>query len=274
MATLCSLEGKVVLITGAATGIGLACARLLAQQGAAVMLSDLDEAQCRRQIEKLYTDNQIPESAKMAACALDVTREDQWQAAIEQTLRRFDGLDVLVNNAGIYVGGTLVENALEDVQRVQQVNVDSIFLGMKYAARAMQPGGPAGKGGSIINLSSVAGLVGVPGHSAYGASKGAVRLYSKHAAVEFARLGYNIRVNSVHPGLIATAMGDQAFQDFVDIGLADTLEQARALVLQMTPMGRLGQPEDIASMVSFLASDASAYCTGAEFNVDGGMSAA
>ena len=137
----------------------------------------------------------------------------------------------------------------------------------------MKPGGSAGKGGSIINLSSVAGLIGVPGHTAYGASKGAVRLYSKHAAVEFARLGYGIRVNSIHPGLIDTAMGRLVFDDFVATGLAPDLAAAEAAVLQMIPMALLGKVEDIAHMTRFLASDESGYCTGAEFVVDGGMTA-
>jgi 3alpha(or 20beta)-hydroxysteroid dehydrogenase len=144
---------------------------------------------------------------------------------------------------------------------------------MKAAANVMKPGAEAGKGGSIINLSSVAGLIGVPGHSAYGASKGAVRLYTKHAAVEFGKLGYHIRVNSVHPGLIKTAMGEQAFQDFVDVGLAATIDEAKEVIKTMTPLGKLGEVEDIAQMVLFLASDAANFITGAEFTVDGGMSA-
>jgi len=144
---------------------------------------------------------------------------------------------------------------------------------MKYAAEAMRDGGQAGKGGSIINLSSVAGLVGIPGHTAYGSTKGAVRLYTKHAAVEFARLGYGVRVNSVHPGLIETAMGDKVFSDLVEAGMVADIEQAREFVLQMTPMGRLGKVDDIANMVLFLASDAAGYCTGAEFVVDGGVTA-
>lgn len=268
MNNFCSLEGKVALVTGAATGIGKACATQLAALGASVMLSDIDEQAGPETATELRA-----QTYQVEFQSLDVTSESQWQAAIENTLQRFGGLDVLVNNAGIYVGGTLISNSLDSVRKVHNVNVESVFLGMKHAAKAMQPDGVAGNGGSIVNLSSVAGLVGVPGHTAYGASKGAVRLYTKHAAVEFARLGYGIRVNSVHPGLIATAMGDQAFEDFVEIGLAKDIPEAKALVEQMTPLARIGRVEDIANMVTFLASDAAAYCTGAEFAVDGGMSA-
>lgn len=263
-----SLAGKVALVTGAAGGIGRECARVLAAGGARVMMSDLDHAACAAAAAALRA-----EVGAAQACAQDVTVEADWQASIEATLAAFGGLDVLVNNAGIYQGGTLESNTLEDVRRVHRVNVDSIFLGMKYAAQAMKPGGAAGRGGSIVNLSSVAGLIGVPGHTAYGSTKGAVRLYSRHAAVEFGALGYGIRVNSVHPGLIETAMGDKVFEDFVGIGLAPTPDEARTVVLGMTASGRLGTPRDVANMVLFLASDASSYVTGAEFVVDGGMSA-
>jgi 3alpha(or 20beta)-hydroxysteroid dehydrogenase len=203
----------------------------------------------------------------------DVCDEAHWDEVIEATVRELGGLDILVNNAGIYVGGMLEHNSLQEVNRVHRVNVDSILLGMKYGSRAMKPEGLAGRGGSIVNLSSVAGLIGVPGHSAYGATKGAVRSYTRHAAVEFGALGYGIRVNSVHPGLIETEMGAAVFQDFVDIGIAATVEEARQYVLSLTALGRLGRVEDVANMVLFLASDAAAYVTGAEFIVDGGMTA-
>ncbi len=264
-----SLEGKAALITGAAAGIGAACARELAAAGATVMLTDVNLDGCHGLAAELQ------QQGKTAFCARhDVASEEDWQRVINETLSQCGGLDVLVNNAGVYLGGTLVSNSLENVRKVHQVNVDSIFLGMKYVALAMKPGGDAGNGGSIINLSSVAGIIGLPGHTAYGSTKGAVRLYTKHAAVEFARFGYGIRVNSVHPGLIETSMGDQLFKDFVGIGLAVDLDAARTAVLDMTPIGRLGQPEDVANMVRFLASAESAYCTGSEFVIDGGMSAA
>ena len=263
-----SLAGKVALVTGAASGIGLECARVLGMAGARVMMSDIEHSGCAAAAAALRA-----AGLEVQARAQDVTAEGDWQASIEATRAAFGGFDVLVNNAGIYQGGTLESNTLEEVRRVHRVNVDSVFLGMKFAAQAMKPGGAAGRGGSIVNLSSVAGLIGVPGHTAYGSTKGAVRLYTKHAAVEFGVLGYGIRVNSVHPGLIQTAMGEKVFEDFVALGLAPTPDEAKTVVLGMTAVGRLGTARDVANMVLFLASDASGYATGAEFVVDGGMSA-
>jgi len=256
--------GTRVLVTAAAGGIGATIAARFAAAGADVYICDADEEALQRYLVA---------HPGIAGRVADVADPAQVDALMTAAVDHLGGLDVLVNNAGIYQGGTLESNTLEDVRRVHRVNVDSIFLGMKYAAQAMKPGGAAGRGGSIVNLSSVAGLIGVPGHTAYGSTKGAVRLYSRHAAVEFGALGYGIRVNSVHPGLIETAMGDKVFEDFVGIGLAPTLDEARSIVLGMTALGRLGTPRDVAHMVLFLASDASSYVTGAEFVVDGGMSA-
>jgi len=262
------LKKKVALVTGAANGIGLECARVLGEAGAQVLATDREADACVAAVTALRE-----EGLDVRSGLQDVTDEAQWQAAIEEAIDKFGGLDILVNNAGIHIGGTLESNTLEAVRRVHQVNVESIFLGMKHAALTMKPGGRVGKGGSIINLSSVVGLVGVPGHSAYGSTKGAVRLYTKHAAAEFGAFGYGIRVNSVHPGVITTSMGDAVFEDFVEIGLAPSVAEARQIALGMTSLGRLGTPRDVANMVCFLASDASAYVTGAEFAVDGGMSA-
>lgn len=263
-----SLQGKVALVTGAAGGIGAACTQALAEAGASVMATDIDGAACEAVAFSLEAHGH-----RVMSMRQDVCQEARWEEVVESTVRDLGGLDILVNNAGIYIGGTLETNSLEDVNRVHRINVDSIFLGMKYAVQAMKPEGAAGNGGSIINLSSVAGLVGVPGHSAYGSTKGAVRLYTKHAAAEFGALGYGVRVNSVHPGLIETDMGAAVFQDFVDIGMVATVEEAREYVLSLTALGRLGTAEDVAGMVLFLASDASSYVTGSEFVVDGGLSA-
>lgn len=263
-----TIEGKVALVTGAATGIGRATALQLAKAGAQVMLTDINRKACAQAAAEFA-------EAGLQAASLhhNVSQEEDWKNVVASTLETFGGLDVLVNNAGILIGGMLLNTSLEQVQKLNSVNIESVFLGTKHAAEAMKPGGAAGNGGSIINLSSVAGIVGVPGHSAYGATKGAVRLYTKHAAVEFARLGYDIRVNSVHPGVTATAMGDQVFQEFVDAGLAPDIQAARKAIEQMIPMGFLGESRDIAHMIQFLASDASRYCTGAEFVVDGGLAA-
>jgi NAD(P)-dependent dehydrogenase (short-subunit alcohol dehydrogenase family) len=263
-----SLKNKVVIVTGAADGIGKTCATELAVAGASVMLTDIDTKACKKTADELSA-----KGYNVASVYHDVTKEADWPSVVEATIETFGGLDCLVNNAGIYVGGTLISNTLADVRKVHEVNVDSIFLGMKYAALAMKQGGTVGNGGSIINISSVAGLIGIPGHTAYGSTKGAVRLFTKHAAVEFGRLNYGIRVNSIHPGLIATAMGDQVFDDLIEIGMAKDVEEAKVILNQMTPLGRIGTSKDIANMVIFLASNASTFCTGAEFVVDGGMSA-
>ncbi len=264
-----TLEGKTAVITGAGAGIGAECTRVLARAGAAVMASDINleaveavAAACR------------DEGLKVQAMHHDVTSEADWQKVADATLETFGNWDVLINNAGIYIGHLLETNTLDQVDRINRVNVDSVFLGMRAAAREMKPGGRAGKGGSIINMSSVAGIIGVPGHAIYGGTKGAVRSYSRHAAVEFGVLGYGIRVNSLHPGLIETEMGEMVFDDFIDIGIAENREAAQAIALQMTPARRLGTPIDIANAALFLASDGASYVTGAEISVDGGMAAA
>jgi 3alpha(or 20beta)-hydroxysteroid dehydrogenase len=152
------------------------------------------------------------------------------------------------------------------------VNVDGVFLGIKHAIRGMRPGGPAGRGGSVVNLSSVAGLIGMPTLGAYCASKGAVRLLTKAAAVECGRLGYGIRVNSIHPGIVKTDMGINVLRNFARLGLAPSEEAADALVLSMHPIG-YGLPSDVANAALFLASDASRWVTGSEIVTDGGASA-
>jgi NAD(P)-dependent dehydrogenase (short-subunit alcohol dehydrogenase family) len=161
--------------------------------------------------------------------------------------------------------------ALVDLQRILDVNVSGVFLGCKHAVRAMRPGGSAGKGGSIINLSSIAGLAGITALGAYSASKGAVRLLTKSVAVECAKLGMGIRCNSVHPGLIKTEMGDRFLQAFVDLKLAPSVEASEQAFLSTIPMGSWGTPQDIAAAMVYLASDASRYVTGTEVMVDGGL---
>ena len=263
-----SIQGKVALVTGGAGGIGEACVRILAEAGAKVMATDIDAERC-----EAVAANLRDKGLDVIAMRHDVCDEDRWVEVTDATLAEFNGLDILVNNAGIDDGELVENDSLDVVNRLHRVNVDSIFLGMKYGVKAMKPTGAAGKGGSIINLSSVAGLIGVPGHGAYGATKGAVRAYTKHAAVEFGTLGYGVRVNSVHPGLIDTNMGDKVIEDFVSLGLAPSTEEAVALLESMTALGRVGHVDDVANMVLFLASDASSYVTGAEFVVDGGLTA-
>jgi NAD(P)-dependent dehydrogenase (short-subunit alcohol dehydrogenase family) len=269
MSQFCSLTNKVALVTGAASGIGFACAEAFYRAGANVLLTDIDSAAVQRAADSLSGG-----AGRALALQQDVGDEAGWPLAVNCAVEQLGGLDILVNNAGIYIGGALLSNSREQLQRLNAINVESVFMGMRAAAAVMQPGAAAGRGGSIINLSSVAGLIGVPGHSAYGSTKGAVRLYSKHAAVEFARFGYGIRVNSVHPGVIDTPMGAQVFDDLVEIGMAPDRDSAKVIITEMIPQARLGSVSDIANMVLFLAADESQYITGQEFVVDGGASAA
>lgn len=256
------LDGRVALVTGGARGIGAAIAEALIDAGAAVMITDLSEdgAQTATRIGASFIHH-------------DVTDEAQWEAAVAATTQRLGGLDILVNNAGIYLGKPLLQTSLAEFQRVQAVNVDGVFLGMKtalpaMAARAYQwPGGA-----SIINLSSVAGLVGTAGTLAYNASKGAVRLMTKSAALECAAGGLKIRVNSVHPAVIDTAMGTALIDNFADMR-GEGNNMVRQQVTAAHPLGRLGTPQEVAAAVAFLAGDGAGFMTGSEVVIDGGLTA-
>jgi 3alpha(or 20beta)-hydroxysteroid dehydrogenase len=262
------LSGKVALVTGAARGIGAAIADIFAGSGVKVLLTDVLEP------DGVEAARRITKRGQAAAFARhDVGVEADWEGAIAKAIRDFGGLDIVVNNAGIEQTVYLSEVVLADVQRLMSVNVIGTILGHKHAIRAMRPGGPSGRGGVIINLSSVAGLIGTPGLGVYSASKGAVRMLSKAAAVECGRLGYGIRVNSIHPGLIKTKMGDKLVDDFVALGILPETEPSDA-ILSTYPIGRTGVPLDVARTALFLASDLSSWTTGAEFVVDGGMTVA
>ena len=246
------LAGSVALVTGAARGIGAAIAGAMAREGARVILGDRDGEEVERTAAALRT-----AGADATGHVHDVTDEASW-AAIVATCGT---LDVLVNNAGILLMRSIAETTLEDFRRVSAVNVDGVFLGTKYAFAAM-----GARGGSIINLSSIAGLEGAAHHIAYCGSKGAVRLMTKAAAIEAAALDYPIRVNSIHPGGIDTRMTQTTYR----FGAGAGVEEA---VAATTPSGRVGVPDDIAEVAVFLASDASAYINGAEIVVDGGRMA-
>lgn len=256
------LEGKVALVTGAARGLGAAIARNLAEAGAKVVMTDIDEAAG-------------PDAAAVPGAAFfrhDVTSEADWEHVVQGTVARHGGLDVVVNNAGIETASLLVDCELADFRRVMAVNADGCFLGTKWAMRTMRPRGIAGRGGVVINLSSVAGLVGVIGLGAYCAAKGAVRLLTKSAALESARLGYGVRVNSIHPAIVKTAMGEAVVQSLVGLGLAADAEGAEAVMQQMHPMG-YGEPGDVAAAVRYLAADGGRWINGAELVLDGGLTA-
>jgi NAD(P)-dependent dehydrogenase (short-subunit alcohol dehydrogenase family) len=263
-----SLAGKAALITGSARGLGAEIASTLARAGAAVMIADILEDQGQRTAAAIQT-----AGGKAAFVRQDVTSETDWRTAVEATVNAFGGFDILVNNAGIEVCALVENTSLKDFQRILDINVTGVFLGLQAAARAMKPGGIAGRGGAVINLSSVAGLRGFSGLSAYCGSKGAVKLLTKAAAVEFGHLGYGIRVNSIHPGLIPTDMGNAVLKGFVAAGLGKDEASVQQAFERGTPLGMKGVPADIAKAALFLASDQSPWVTGAELVVDGGTTA-
>lgn len=250
------VSGKVAIVTGAASegGLGFATARALAREGAKVVLTDIDEAEVLKRAEELRA-----AGAEALAMRQDVTVEAEWDQVIARTVEAFGPLDILVNNAGIAILKWMDAMTLADFDRQIRVNLTSVYLGTHAALRVMRA---QGKGGVITNLSSIAGQVGVPGASAYAASKGGVRLFTKAVAMEAAR--DNIRCNSVHPGVIWT--------DMQKVAIRDNPEQYDILNASI-PLGRMGEPDDIANMILFLSSDEAKYITGAEFTVDGGLTA-
>lgn len=259
------LDGKVALISGAARGLGAEIAQTLLASGARVVVADLLVEQGEKTVAQL--------GSNAGFVRMDVTVEADWELAVASTIKRFGGLDVVVNNAGIETANLFTETPVEEFRRQMDVNVTGVFLGVKHAIRAMRPGGASGRGGSIINISSGAGIKAPAGMGAYSASKGAVRLLTKSAAAECGRLNYGIRVNSIHPGLIKTDMGVKTLKDFVAIGLA-TDEAAAEQAFASAHLLGLGRPSDIANAVRYLASDASRWVTAAETVVDGGYLAA
>lgn len=252
------LSGKVALVTGGARGIGLATAHRFAQEGAsAVVLADRDaEAGAHA----------AASHPSFRFVALDVTDDAAWTAVVDETVARHGGLDILVNCAGIAVVGSIESVSLEDWRRVQAVNVDGTFLGCRHGVRAMRP--PTGRGGAIVNLSSVSGLVGGHNLVAYNASKGAVRLLTKSVALHCARAKYAIRCNSIHPGFVETEM-----LDGLAAGGTRSPGEARERLRASVPLGRNAAAEEVAAMAAYLACDESAFVTGAEFVIDGGVTA-
>jgi NAD(P)-dependent dehydrogenase (short-subunit alcohol dehydrogenase family) len=247
------LDGKVALISGGARGQGATEARMMAHEGAKVVFGDLLDAE-GRQVEAAIR----AAGGDATYVHLDVTSEDSWRAAVETAEKTYGKLNVLVNNAGIYIRKRIEETTEDDLEQIMAVNIKGVFLGVKHAIPAMRRAG----GGSIINISSTAGLVGNPyGSPSYTATKGAVRLFTKSTALQHAQ--DNIRCNSVHPGPIDTAMLDQA------MGPASERQERLARV----PLGHAGRPEDIAYGVIYLASDESSFVTGSELVIDGGSTA-
>ncbi|MGE0718005.1 MAG: glucose 1-dehydrogenase [Alphaproteobacteria bacterium] len=257
------LDGKVALVTGAARGIGAAAAHRLAAAGAWVVVTDVLEKEGRATAAAIGE-----EGGTAMFLAHDVTREADWERVIAETVAEYGGLHVVVNNAGIFRHGRLEDLDLAQWHQVAAVNLDGVLLGTKHAIRAMKAGG-----GSIVNLSSMAAIVGSAFSSGYSMSKGGVRSFTKAAAVECAELGYAIRVNSVHPGVIDTDMATQVVEKFTTHSGANDAAQVRERIRVAHPAGRLGTADDVARAIVFLASDDSAFMTGAELVVDGGFTA-
>ena len=256
------LSGRVALVTGAAQGLGEGMATALAGAGARVMIADLQESGA--DIASGLGDGH-------GFVRHDVTDEASWERAVAATVEQMGGLDILVNNAGIEITELVTELDPDKVRKQLEVNILGTALGLKHGLRTMRPGGSAGKGGSIVNVASVAATIAFPGIAVYSATKSAVDRLTRVAAMEAGKLGYGVRVNCLYPGLVATPMGAGLANDVAQIGLFASPEAAVGAVIELTPSGRLGTVEDMADAVVFLASDASRFVTGAGLPVDGGM---
>jgi 3(or 17)beta-hydroxysteroid dehydrogenase len=260
------LDGRVALISGAARGIGAETARLMIEAGAKVAIGDILDERGRE------TARSLGEAALYHH--LDVTSEASWRDMIAAVTAKWGGLDILVNNAGMFLGKGIEEASLEEWSRLAAINLTGVFLGTKLAIPALkESGGKREHGSAIVNLASVAGLVGSQLDPLYSMTKGGVTLFTKSSALEFSRKGYKIRVNSIHPGVIQTDMGEQTFTARARNQGSNDVEAARQLALRTHPIGRLGIPNDIAKGIVFLASDDAGFMTGAGLVVDGGLTA-
>lgn len=246
------LHGRVALITGAASGIGLATARRFAEEGATLILADRDQTGLSGARESMPGEEH-------GAVVMDVTNEQAWAALADRIETRFGKLDILVNNAGFGKFASIADTTLAQWRSIIAVNLDSVFLGTKY----MMPLLAASGRGAIVNMSSIRGIVAGTGTGSYSAAKGGVRMFTKATALECAAAGNGVRANSIHPGHIATPLTAPAYAD---------AETARTLLADV-PLGRIGQAEEIADGILFLASDESRYMTGAELVIDGGSTA-
>jgi NAD(P)-dependent dehydrogenase (short-subunit alcohol dehydrogenase family) len=258
------LDGRKALVTGGAQGLGAGMAEALARAGATVMIGDLQAEAAGAVADGLPGDGH-------GAVHLDVTDEASWESAVAHAVETLGGLDILVNNAGIEISSLIVDITPKDVRAMLDVNVLGTALGIKHGLRAMRPEGAAGRGGSIVNISSVAATIAFPGIPIYSATKSAVDRLTRVSAMEAGKLGYGVRVNCVYPGLVPTEMGAGLANDMAALGLFGSAEEAVGAVIEQTPLGRLGEVPDMADVVVFLASDASRFVTGAGIAVDGGM---
>src|SRR5689334_12370041 len=241
-------------------------AEALARAGAAVVIGDI-----REELGEATVDAIKKTGGDAAFLPLNVTDDQSWERCVEGTIAELGGLDILVNNAGVEITQLVVDLDPDDIRKMLEVNVLGTALGIKHAFRAMRPGGPAGRGGAVVNIASVAATIAFPGISVYSATKSAVDRLTRVAAMESGKLGYGVRVNCIYPGLVPTAMGAGLANDVAALGLFPSPEAAVGAVIELTPSGRLGQVDDMADAVVFLSSDAAKFITGAGLPVDGGM---
>ncbi len=252
------VEGKVAIITGAASGLGFAAAQKLLEEGAKVMLSDINEEVINSMSERLSQFSQT----QFSTCIHDVTNENSWTELIDKTEKDFGKINILVNSAGISLGADIVSTDFEIWKKVHEVNLDSVFLGCKYAIPKMSAHGH----GSIINISSISGIVAGWNTAAYNSSKAGVRLLSKSVALYCAKKGYDVRCNSLHPAFVNTPILDPLKQAF-------GADEAVAKLARQIPMNKIGDTDDVSYAILYLASDESKFMTGTEIVLDGGLSA-
>ena len=253
-----NLENTIALVTGAAGGIGLAVCATMTDAGAKVIATDIADKPDDLLAEAYYKH--------------DVTSQDDWQKIANKIESDYGRLDALVNVAGLSIVASIEETSLSEWQRVNGINVDSILLSFHNMLPLLKKSGKTRKGGaSVVNFSSIAGQRGAAFNAAYCASKGAVKIFTKCAAIEFAALGYNIRVNSIHPGGVETPMLKSIIDTYIDKGVVPSYEIAEASIIADHPIGRLGVPEDLGGGVVYLCSNSAAFVTGAELNIDGGF---
>ena len=257
------LSGRRALVTGGAQGLGEGMATALAKAGARVVIADIQDELAGKVAESLGEGH--------GSVRLDVTDEASWEAAVASAVEQLGGLDILVNNAGVEITSLVVDLDPADIQKMININILGTALGTKHAFRTMRPGGTTGDGGVVINIASVSAGIAFPAISVYSATKSAVDRFTRVAAMESGKLGYGVRVNSMFPGLVPTAMGAGLANDVASLGLFGSPDEAVAAVIDQTPSGRLGTVEDMADAVVFLASDQAKFINGVGLQVDGGM---
>ena len=259
MLNMFDLSDKVAIVTGGASGLGKSSAKLLAREGAKIVVSDIDEEGGKKVVQQIKEDG-----GEAIFIKQDVAKEDEWKNVIETTLETYGKLHILANSAGIGLGGTVEDVTLEDWKNLIDINLNGTFLGTKYGIKGMRK---TDEGGSIINFSSIEGLIGDPNLPAYNASKGGVTIFTKSAALHCAKQGYGIRINSIHPAYIWTPMVENFLKAQGDV------EEGKKQLESLHPIGHLGEPDDIGYGVVYLASDESKFMTGSELVIDGGYTA-